>query len=255
MADMARAVWESLNTRQQIYLQALLDVDQAAERARRSEGARGRWSNTPAREWRRIQFNDPLGSVVSRLRSAGVYDSGAGSTLAVLRERGLIETQTVPGLLNDAVMVWVTAAGRKAVRAHQGGGGAARTPRPKWAVSEWLWRQLVKVAGAGPEGLAQTELQGEAHLYLCDGWEHRRGNRPYLASHSRWVRHTAYADFRRTQTYETSTQVFTYRFTDAGRAHYRERLAEYRELYPNIAAPDLPELEEHPLVPGDDHLH
>ncbi|MTE11508.1 hypothetical protein [Nocardia aurantiaca] len=90
-----------MNERQRIYLTVLFHADQDIEEHRHRMAATGRWDSSPARDWRRIAFNNAYGPVASALRARGVYDSGAGSTLAALRERGLITTETAPGILRD----------------------------------------------------------------------------------------------------------------------------------------------------------
>ncbi|THJ65101.1 hypothetical protein [Candidatus Frankia alpina] len=235
----AAEVWAGLNDRQRTYLRALYDVDQALEDEHRQRGARGTFDPAPARVWRRISFNGAYSPVVSRLRAAGVYDTGAGATLAALRERGLISSETTPGVLTDMVDVWMTRAGRAAVRAGTGV-PAARTARPRWALSEWLWRQMAAVARAGEDGLLAEQLASTTHLYLDAGHGDRRGNRAYLRTEQRMVpvtyRHRMYGN---DQTWTTSQPEYRYHLTDAGRAHYAEHLGAYRELYPDIDAPDL----------------
>jgi hypothetical protein len=119
---------------------------------------------------------------------------------------------------------------------------SARFNKPKWALSEWLWKELVKVAAAGSQGLQRGGLWGDSHLYLCTGYEGRRGNRAYVdGSNYRWVTYDAYADLDRSKTYKKSDPVYYYVLTDEGRAHYTEYLEQYRDLYPDVEAPDLPE--------------
>ncbi|WP_351230006.1 hypothetical protein [Streptomyces sp. NPDC002133] len=216
----AQRAWDELNERQQTYLRVLFEQDHVKEEARRRLGARGHWSNTPARVWRRIDFNDPHAPVAERLRAEGVYDSGAGSTLAALRSRGLIETQTAPGFISDPVHVWLTRAGRAAART---GLNVSTRPRPpRGLLSEHLWRQMAALAHAEGGGHRFGRLPGEAHLYLCVGYE-QYNKRGYLD-------------------WEWDGPVRgRYVFTAAGRAHYREHLEAYRELYPAVDAPELAE--------------
>jgi len=238
MTAKAKKAWDELNKRQQTYMEAIYHADQAVEAAHRKEAART-WSNTPARVWRRLPFNGPYSHIAPALRHHKVYDTGAGATLAALRDRGLIESETWTGLLTDPVYVWITREGRAAVRAGLGL-QSARTSKPKWALSEWLWKELVKVAAAGPEGLQRGGLYGDSHLYLSKGHKGRRGNRPYVdGSNYRWVTYDAYVSLGSSETYKKSEPVYYYILTDEGRAHYAEYLEQYRELYPDIDAPDL----------------
>jgi hypothetical protein len=244
-----RQAWEALNDRQRVYLRVLYRADQDAEKEHRSGGARGDFDQRPAAEWRRISFNAWPSPIPDQLAAAGVYDRGAGATLAALRDRGLIETENVPTRAGaDLVDVWVTRAGRAAAR-HGTGDTPARRSRPRWATSEWLWRELVKVGRSEPEGLRASELYGSADLYLGAGFAGRPGNRPYLRKETVWRRYEV-----RTWDGEpsgwTSKPVDMYHLTDEGRAHYIERAAEYRELFPGIDAPDLDDTPETNGVDG-----
>jgi hypothetical protein len=244
MTSKAKKAWDELNKRQQIYLETIYHADQAAETAHHKEAART-WSNTPARVWRRLPFNGPYSYIAPALRHHKVYDTGAGATLAALRDRGLIESETWTGLLADQVHVWITREGRAAVRAGLGL-QSARANKPKWALSEWLWREMARVAAAGPDGLLQdldprTRLYGEAHLYLSESQAGRRGNRPYLKYVTSFKRYEMRDINLRPYNPPAygSRQVGHYQLTDEGRAHYTEYLEQYRELYPDIDAPDL----------------
>ena len=88
--------------------------------------------------------------------------------------------------------------------------------------------------------LLAEKLASTAHLYLDAGHRRRRGNRPYLRCEQRMIpatyRHRMYGN---DQTWTQSRPEYRYHFTDDGRAHYAEHLGAYRELYPDIDAPDL----------------
>lgn len=227
----ARAAWDELNERQRIYLEVIYDEDQGLEAERGIEAARGRWSSAPARVWRRVWVAGQYASAPARLRRLGVWEEGAGSTLGALADRGLI------GYGDGWVLL--TRAGRAAVRA---GLGIVPWRKPQWALSEWLWRQMVKVVAAGPAGLPTSELWGTAHMYLQEGYGHEPGNRPYLRVDVAWVRYER-RDWQH-RPYDPPQygcrDVRRYVLTDAGRAHYAEHLSEYREMYDDIDAPDLP---------------
>ncbi len=158
----AAQAWEVLNERQQAYLLVFYILDQQAEEGARHDGARG-VDPGPAHRWRRIPLNAAHAPAPRRLQAAGVYDSGAGSTLAALAHRGLIETGLADDALGEVTCVWMTRAGRAAVR--DGNPGLVKPRKPQWALSKWLWRQMAKVAAANPDGLAD-HLFGSAHLYL-----------------------------------------------------------------------------------------
>jgi hypothetical protein len=97
---------------------------------------------------------------------------------------------------------------------------------------------MAAVARAGEDGLLAAQLAAGAELYLDAGWRSRRGNRPYLRTEHRMIRAT-YRDRINDQAWTEGQPEYRYHFTDDGRAHYAEHLGAYRELYPDIDAPDL----------------
>ena len=172
----AQVAWDELNARQRTYMEVMYAEDQGLEEERRTLAAQGRFTKNPARVWRRIFLSGMYAPTPRALRARGLWESGAGSTLAALADRGLIELGTTD---NWAQFALLTRAGRAAVRA---GLGIAPTPRKEpWELSEWLWREMAKVARAGAEGLLTEELFGSAHLYLVTGCDMHRGNRPRCA--------------------------------------------------------------------------
>ncbi|NEA20186.1 hypothetical protein [Streptomyces halstedii] len=185
--------------------------------------------------WRRIPLNTAGPTLTSRLRSKGVHDPGASSTLTALTNRGLVEVDYLPGLLSTIVCVRITPAGRTTARAGLGYG--TRWVKHQWALSEWLWREFTKVVAAGEDGLRTEQMWPSAHGYLVHG-ELVRGNRPYLRVEKTQIKVDQSGPGE--APYYTSYERCCYVLVDAGRAHYAERLADYREVYPDVAAPDLP---------------
>jgi hypothetical protein len=234
-ASKAQKAWDGLNERQRLYLETVFHEDTKREEEHRWQSARY-WSSTPARVWRRIPLNSAGSSLAASLRAKKIYDTGAGSTLAALTTRGLVEVDYVEGVLTTIVCVRLTTAGRAAARAGLGYG--PRWVKPKWALSEWLWREFVKVVRAGETGLPTDDLWGSAHSYLVEG-EPVRGNRPLLTVVK------TYPKPRPRRPGEplpfTSQERRWYVLTEEGRAHYDERLAEYREIYPEVDTTGLPE--------------
>lgn len=236
MATKAQQAWDELNDRQRTYLNTIFDEEQGLEEERRHLGATGRWTKAPARVWRRVHLSGQYAPTPRRLKALGVWGQGAGSTLAGLADRGLIELGT--DSTTGGRFVLLTRAGRAAVRA---GLGILPAPRREaWQLSEWLWREMVKVARAGEEGLPAEELFGSAHLYLDAGHARRRGNRAYLTCVRSFVTYTP-RDYngRLYEGHTASRTVHHYRFTAEGRAHYTEHVEAYREMYPDIEAPGL----------------
>lgn len=232
MGSKAQDAWDELNRRQQTYLTVLYRADQALAAERQVLGARGHWSSTPARVWRRISVNSYYSPVAQQLRDKGVYDSGTGATLAALFDRGLIESGHVDGVLS----AWMTRPGRAAARA---GLGIVSWSKPKWALSVSMWTALTEVAAAGPGGLPVSQLWNSAHLYLVEG-STARGNRGYLHVVKNHVEYTPWPTDYNPNPDPTTRVEHRYKLTEQGRAHYADRLEEYREMYDEVEAPDIP---------------
>lgn len=82
--------WADLNKRQQKYLQAVYEVDQAQEANIKQLGTRGRWNSTRVSEWRWMPYNAAGAALLRRIQDAGYRDEGTGSTFAPLERRGLV---------------------------------------------------------------------------------------------------------------------------------------------------------------------
>lgn len=234
-ASKAQRAWDELNERQRVYLRAFYTEDQGLAEEQRHLGATGRWHKTPASVWRRMTLSGLYASVPRTLRHMKVWESGAGSTLAALADRGLIELGT--SLQTLAQYALLTRLGRATARAGLGIGPAPR--KEPWEVSEWLWRELAKVARAGPAGLPSAELFGSAHLYLSSGFAGERGNRPLLDEVRSFVRYFPRDNNGNVSPHWSSRSVHHFHFTALGRTYYAEHVAQYREWYPDIDAPDL----------------
>jgi hypothetical protein len=109
--------WADLNKRQQKYLQAVYEVDQAQEANIKQMGTRGRWSSTPASVWRWLPYNAAGAALLRRIQEAGYQDEESGSTFAALERRGLVLCKYEPGSLGDPILfVQITREGRRLVR-------------------------------------------------------------------------------------------------------------------------------------------
>jgi hypothetical protein len=214
--------WNELNERQRTYLATFYRLDQETEA--RAKAAWGRGEQTrPASEWRWLDYgwvghpDTGPGELQQRLRSRGVRDQGAGSTLKVLEQRGLIATRAIehsvfyPSAFR--MQVQLTKAGRAACRA---GGLDPDRPigRRAGMLSETMWRMLVDVVEAEPDGLP-VRYTGGAWTRLTD-----REPDPFVAVDTQGARHGE-----------------RMRLTDAGRAHFRDRWFDYVRAYPAVDAP------------------
>jgi hypothetical protein len=254
-------LWAELNPRQQTYLTAVYNADQAAE-GRHKGGAFDWGHGPPASEWRWQTFclkapKEWVGRTVIQyeLDAKGEHDQGAGSSLAALRRRALIEVtedqvQTVLGWV-PRVRVKLTTLGRATARA--GLGHTAPKSPPRGLLSEWLWSNLVRLYRAGPDGMLTYSPRGtppeerapsqKARLFL-----ERMDRKEGRFINERQVKCGEPIESRMTpgqMITPTEPRVF---LTDAGRAHYELHLRCYAELYPDIEAP-VPE-----QLPEDAHV-
>ncbi|MBF6102200.1 hypothetical protein IU510_29725 [Nocardia cyriacigeorgica] len=232
-AGKAATAWAGLNPRQRLYLSTILDFDQAAEADIKQRSAN--WETIPpAAEWRQILYDIKLpksvvgySSVQSRLREAGQHDSGSGSTLAALERRKLVavthDMVYIPqlGTMVPRIRVRLSTLGRATAR--HGGGVAAPMSTPRGLLSRWSFNALAMLYAAGEDGLVLYAKGTPSWNTLV-----RLRNRPY----DPWIE-------------EFSTRTGEYRFkqervraTPNARRHFEIHAACYRELYPDIDAPE-----------------
>jgi hypothetical protein len=238
-----------LNERQRAYLLAIFAVDQAIEADMRQLPYRPFQPRPKASEWRWLEYSEPAPDIAkpaSRLYAAikqtAPIDQGTGSTFAALADRGLIELDwrdlNVWGQRKPYIRL--TSAGRRLARSWTGQ-HAYKAP-PAGTLREWHWRALAAAYTAGEQGLPDT-----GGGYGGIGWStwrrleeygarpgHRDGTaltqvRRIWRPVRRWDGH-AYRD--------TSELAYEMVMTDAGRALYEREWARYRELYPDIEAPE-----------------
>ncbi|MEU5181109.1 hypothetical protein AB0G49_13765 [Streptomyces longwoodensis] len=254
-------LWAELNDRQKIYLTAIYNADQNAEA--NHKGSAFDWgSGPPASEWRWQTFSIKAPREIAgrtaiqyELASKDEHDQGAGSSLAALRRRALIEVTEdyVETLLGPVprVRVKLTTLGRATARA--GLGHTAPTSPPRGLLSEWLWSNLVRLYRAGPDGMPSVSPRGTPYEERAPSEKARL----FLERMDR--KEGKFIEQRRVQNGEpyesrmhpghmitpTEPRVF---LTDAGRAHYERHLRCYAELYPDIEAP-VPD-----QLPEDAHL-
>lgn len=229
----AASAWAGLNPRQRLYLSTILDFDQAAEADIRRRTAN--WEKTPpASEWRQILYDIKLpkavtgySSVQSVLREAGQHDPGSGSTLAALQRRGLVQVNhdmvyvLAVSAMVPRIRVRLTTLGRATAR--HGAGVAAPVSTPRGMLSYGSFRALAKLYAAGEAGLI-------LHAKGTPSWDTllRLRNRPY----DPWI------DEFTTRSGEYGLRQSRVRATANARRHYEIHVACYRELYPDIDAPE-----------------
>jgi hypothetical protein len=220
----------ALNDRQRAYLLAIFETDRELEAEMRDLPYRPFQPRPKASEWRWLEYAEPvpiLGRDASplwkRIKKLGLVDQGTGSTFSALADRGLVSVQwhrvNVHG--QGVPHLRMTTKGRQLARSWTG--AKAYKPPPAGTLKEWHWRALAKAYAAGEEG-----LEGEYGVYAHIGertWqrllEYERG----ALVEERPRRHLGYP-------------VRRMHITADGRALYHDQWARYRELYPDVEAPE-----------------
>jgi hypothetical protein len=221
-------IWDELNDRQQTYLKQIFEIDQDRE-----ESERGAWNRgdrpRPADEWRWIEYLELFGNssqLRQKLKTAGVVDPGTGSTFKALATRNLIEIDYCYQV-SDWFKCKLTRLGRAVVRAGLG----VQSPKklPPRTLRDYQWKALVAAWQAGDEGLrASGERSGD---YGGHSWQHC------------WLRLRAWDDKMRygrnglVREFHKDLKVYL-GITEEGRKFYQENWQKYRELYPEVEAPE-----------------
>ena len=228
--------WADLNERQQQYVQAIYDQDQENERHEKSQWMRG-GRPRPAIEWRWMYYGimPETGSdspLRHRLKVADLVDPGTGATFQALEARGYILCQYKPTMIGDPlVYVQITKEGRKLVR--EATSGQHEKPPPPGTLREWHWRAMVEAWKGRPAGvMASGGWYGD---YGRTGWK-------------TWLRLREYRggplieEYQTLGQYNTTTgsqyDIYWLRLSALGEQFYRENWQRYRELYPEVDAPE-----------------
>jgi hypothetical protein len=220
----------ALNDRQRAYLLAIFETDQAEEAAWRDEPYRPFQPRPKASEWRWLEYSEPEPLMAwpgSRLwqaiKKASKIDQGTGATFSSLADRGLItvrwKVRNARG--NTVPYLRMTTSGRRLVRSWTGQ-KAYKAP-PAGTLKEWHWRALAKAYVAGDEG-----LEGEYGVYA------RIGERTW----QRLLEYKRGALVEESPRRSLGTPVRRLFITANGRALYHDQWARYRELYPDVEAPE-----------------
>jgi hypothetical protein len=232
-------IWNELNVRQRAYLAACYRQDQEAEAGARARHAAGQ-DPGPSSQWRKLPFTvraDPAFTgytqIQEQLRAEGYHDAGAGATLHALTNRGLVQVtedqvEVFPLGFVPRVLVELTRLGRSCARAGLGERQPARLPAH--LLSEWLWRNLVKVAQAGPAGLAEADLVGRSKFYLGTGF------RPQGTPSRGFIDQTAVREEAGAESY---VKEFRWHLTETGRRHLMDYRETYAALYPDVITEDM----------------
>jgi hypothetical protein len=218
-------VWKELNLRQQTYLRLIFEIDQHREALERGPDWR-RSTNRPASQWRWIEYAEIFGKSTTlrmRIKEAGEVDPGTGSTFKALSARKLIEIR-YPYEDVQWLDCKLTKQGRAVVRA----GLRLQAPKksPKGQLRERQWAALVAAYVAGDGGVKR-----DVNLnYGGFSWEWT------------WLRLRDYSDGslieERSFFNEAGRHEYDLVISQFGRHFYRSYWKKYRELYPNVNAPE-----------------
>ena len=226
-----------LNDRQRAYMLAIFAVDQELEAEMRNPPYRPFQQRPKASEWRWLEYSEPVPEIdkpASRLyaaiKKAAPIDQGTGATFAALADRGLIEVDwrdtNVWGQRKPYLRL--TPAGRRLARSWTGQ-KAYKAP-PAGTLREWHWRALAKAYAAGEAG-----FEGEYGDYAHIGWHTWRRLEGYKRGALVEARASGWYS---NPTTGTSGPVHRMYITAKGRAFYVDQWARYRELYPDVDAPE-----------------
>jgi len=217
--------WQRLNKRQQTYLQAVFELDQAREADKRYWAARGRWSSTPASEWRWMPYNAAGAALLRRIQQAGYQDQGTGSTWEALERRGLVLCKYEPGSLGSPILfVQITKAGRKLVREALG----VKAPKalPVGTLRQWHWRALCRAYMRGEQGMGYDNDLGDGFGYVS--WKTCLRLRDYQ------IKGQDMALLREGRRGEPFALVIT----EFGKQFYCDNWQRYHQMYPDVQAPE-----------------
>lgn len=218
----AFAAWQELNKRQQLYLTAIYEADQAAE-ADIADRRRRMYSIPPADEWRWLNYYP---GIWARVDNAGERDPGTGSTLAALERRDLIHVREIQS--GTAVQIRLRTAGRAAARA----GIQEQAPRrtPAGLLSEWLWDALATIYRAGETGCYH------------DAWHLKAGDPLRGPSWNACLKLRDRKDGKFIEEFQPNGipgEAYRTRLTARGRDHAELHHRCYTELYPTVRGIEL----------------
>lgn len=230
------STWEKLNKRQKFYLKSIFDLDQSTEANMKWLAARG-LSHTPARVWRWIPYNAGRAYLQTLIENAGYRDAGTGSTFEALRKRGLILLRYEPGSLRQPIIyVQVTRQGRALIR--EAFGLEAPKSLPAGTLQEWHWKALAHAYQCGDQGILEWPRGiGDRTVRRLEDYKIKGEEKALIAyvlipcepyQRQNWISHR----------YETATSRNLLRITDFGKLFYEECWEHYREMYPDVDAPD-----------------
>jgi len=215
-----------LNKRQTVYLLALYDLDQAAERKDKSSWAHGD-RPCPASEWRWVEYGlegaprmfkyDP--PLRKHLKDERLVDQGVGSTWSKLADQGLIlrqyRQQRFGRTLWDVLYVQITRKGRVMARELLGEPSVRSGQKP---LSKGAWRVLCH--------LVQSENK---KVFMPNVWHatNMRVPEPIICK-------MISNSLKSRGLVEVDDHYDNLRLTQIGEVFHRDHTDEYLKLYPDV---------------------
>lgn len=247
-AALPKSQQTALNERQLTYLKAIYRLDQEREHDERGAWNRGQRAR-PAEEWRWIAYNTSESMLRWQLLEAHLVDEGTGSTFESLERRGLIGCRYERDPLGISILlVKMTSKGRRLARSLAG--EQRERPLPAGTLREWHWKALVVAYQAGDEGVKQdSAFSGRYNGIGWNTWlrlrdyKHQGKEQPLIMEAYTWaqVRRMVFTGQPRPNDYEERTvseQEYRLHITLFGRSYYEEHWQRYRQLYPDVEAPE-----------------
>jgi hypothetical protein len=239
---------ETLNDRQKTYLLTIFRLDQLREADQRGAWNRGQ-RVLPAAAWRWIAYNTSESMLRWQLLEAHLVDEGTGSTFESLERRGLIACRDARDPLGVPILfVQMTSKGRRLARSLTG--ERRERPLPTGTLRAWHWKALVVAYLAGNEGVKQEYafsgryggIGWNTWLRLRD-YQHQGKEQPLIREASTWVQvqRSVFTGRPRPNDYEERTvaeQEHRLSITAFGQSYYVQHWQHYRQLYPEIEAPE-----------------
>jgi len=213
--------WGDLNKRQQTYLKAIFEVDQAQEAVIKAASESERW----------IPYNQEGATLRHTITASDHDDQGSGATFAALERRGLViikyETDGSGTLI---LFVQITQAGCEVVRDAQ----SQKTPKPLLGrtLQARHWRALMKAYTAGDEG-----IRPDGHITWNTTWRVLRNYRVNGKVRPLVEEGKISAQPRRAFESYSASQAIRIYITVFGKQFYRDNWQRYRDLYPDVDAP------------------
>ena len=189
-------------------------------------------------------YNASGAALLRKIKDAGYVDQGTGSTFEALENRGFIICKYTTArrdsrqhTLEPFLMVQITTQGRRLVRTATG--AKAYQSGSPGVLKEWHWKAMAEAWKARPQGIKDENgfyghIGWNTWLYLRD-YRAQGEVKPLIEECSTWGKYLAHVGY--------TPQIHWLRLTPFGEEFYRDNWQRYRELYPEVDAPEPDSIE------------